>query len=154
MTSYSRRRSVHWRPLQGLLGCLGPNPATTDCIMWRRLFVLVNVCPRALRHFLDDILLLEALTGRAIRTAGVGFTRPPSVSLFRGFLSCLNYAILCTFPVCSFSWSHCFLGIAGILIPLLPKYCLRCPRRFFLLCDLRISSIIVRVFVPRLIFLL
>ena len=85
MTSYWRRRSVHWRPLQGLLGCLGPNPATTDCIMWQRLFVLVNVCPRALRHFLDDILLLEALTGRVFRTAGVGFKRPPCISLFRGF---------------------------------------------------------------------
>ena len=101
MTSYPWRWSVHLRPLQGLLSCLGPNPATihtsgfkmaascllypfllscnrlsiyfcrsyvdalsdvlfiivlprrcwgrfwirmiTDCIMWRRLFVLVNV---------------------------------------------------------------------------------------------------------------
>ena len=70
--------------------------------MWQRLFILVNVCPSALRHFFEDILLLEALTGRVFRTAGVGFMRSPCISLFRAF-SCLDYSILCTFPVCSFS---------------------------------------------------
>ena len=91
MTSYWRRRSVHWRPLQGLLGCLGPNPATTDCKKWQRLFVLVNVCPSALRHFFEDILLLEALTGRVSRTTGVGFKRSPCISLFRAFLVLIMY---------------------------------------------------------------
>ena len=107
MTSYWRRRSVHWRPLQGLLGCLGPNPATTDCIMWRRLFVLVNVCPRALRHFLDDILLLEALTGRVFRTAGVGFKRPPCISLFRGFFLSWLFNFM-YFPSVQFSLTSLF----------------------------------------------
>ena len=110
MTSYWRRRSVHLRPLQGLLSCLGPNPATMDCKKWQRLFVLVNVCPSALRHFFEDILLLEALTGRVFRTAGVGFKRSPCISLFRAFLSWLlsfmYFPSVQFFLTSMFSWDY------------------------------------------------
>ena len=148
MTSYLRRRSVHWRPLQGLLGCLGPNPATTDCKMWQRLFVLVNVCPSALRHFLEDILLLEALTGRVFWTAGVGFKRSPCTSLFRGF-----FVLIIQFYVLSqcavFLDINVFVGLLGSWFSCSPSN-VRAVRGAF------IGAICAspRIFVPRLIFLL
>ena len=72
----------------------------------------MNVCPSALRHFFEDILLLEALTGRVFRTAGVGFKRSPCISLFRAF-----FVLIIKFYVLSqcavFLEINVFVGLLG-----------------------------------------
>ena len=87
MTSYPWRWSVHLRPLQGLLGCLGPNPATihtsgfkmaASCLLYPFLLSCNRLSIYFCRSYVDalsDVLSISFFLGAAEVVFGSGWFR-------------------------------------------------------------------------------